>query len=155
MKKPKEENTKTTIRVPKQMWDKVRIRAIQESISAEALVVRALTQYLKGEVTDMRGNGRIFLARPDLLVRYSLYGKEFRESTKTAKTGHGTLEKAKRFLAERLKEVGARSNRRSDVRNTRKQTGHDCGVSGSTPHNTRTGRETLRTDRLASKTGRD
>jgi len=47
--KEKETIIKTTIRVPKQMWDKVRIRAIREDISAEALVVRALTQYLKGE----------------------------------------------------------------------------------------------------------
>lgn len=46
--KEKEQVTKTTLRVPKTLWDKVKIRAIQENISAEALVNSALTQYLKG-----------------------------------------------------------------------------------------------------------
>jgi hypothetical protein len=47
-KPAKEPITKTTIRCPKALWDRVRIRAIQENISAEALAVRALAQYLKG-----------------------------------------------------------------------------------------------------------
>ena len=48
MAKPKEPIIKTTIRCPKPLWDKVRIRAIEESTSAEVLVVRALALYLKG-----------------------------------------------------------------------------------------------------------
>jgi hypothetical protein len=46
MAKPKEEIVKTTIRVPKPLWDKIRIRAIEESTSAEALVIVALEGYL-------------------------------------------------------------------------------------------------------------
>ena len=46
MAKPKEEIVKTTIRVPKPLWDRARIRAIEENISAEALVVAALENYL-------------------------------------------------------------------------------------------------------------
>lgn len=38
---------KTTIRVPKQLWDKVRIRAIEQDTSAEAIVVKALGEHLK------------------------------------------------------------------------------------------------------------
>jgi hypothetical protein len=47
MPKPKEGITKTTIRVPKQLWDKVRIRAIEQGTSAEALVIKALLEHLK------------------------------------------------------------------------------------------------------------
>ena len=47
MKKPKEEIVKTTIRVPKQLWDKVRIEAIKQNTSAEAFVVKALGEHLK------------------------------------------------------------------------------------------------------------
>lgn len=48
MQKPKaEEIIKTTIRVPKQLWDKVRIRAIEQNTSAEALVVKALGELLR------------------------------------------------------------------------------------------------------------
>jgi hypothetical protein len=43
----KETIIKTTIRVPKQLWDKVRIRAIEQGTSAEAMVVKALTEHLK------------------------------------------------------------------------------------------------------------
>ena len=45
---PKDEVIKTTLRVPKRLWDRVKIRAIQEGISAEALLNSALTQYLRG-----------------------------------------------------------------------------------------------------------
>jgi len=47
MQKSKEEIIKTTIRVPRQLWDKVRIRAIEQSTSAEAMVIKALTELLK------------------------------------------------------------------------------------------------------------
>jgi hypothetical protein len=47
MQKPKEGIIKTTIRVPKQLWDKVRIFSIEQNTSAEALVVKALTELLK------------------------------------------------------------------------------------------------------------
>jgi hypothetical protein len=39
---------KTTVRIPKHLWANVRIRAISEGSTAEALVVAALTAYLKG-----------------------------------------------------------------------------------------------------------
>jgi len=48
MPKPKDEIVKTTIRVPKPLWDKVRIRGIEQSVSAESLVVLALERMLKG-----------------------------------------------------------------------------------------------------------
>ena len=38
---------KTTIRVPKQLWDQVRIRAIEQSTTAEAFVVKALGESLR------------------------------------------------------------------------------------------------------------
>jgi hypothetical protein len=38
---------KTTIRVPKPLWDDVRIEAIKQGTSAEDLVVRALCEHLK------------------------------------------------------------------------------------------------------------
>ena len=47
MQKPKEEIVKTSIRVPKQLWDRVRIRAIEQNTSAEAIVVSALGEFLK------------------------------------------------------------------------------------------------------------
>lgn len=41
---------KTTIRVSKTLWDRVRIRAIKENSSAEAIVASALREYLnKGD----------------------------------------------------------------------------------------------------------
>ncbi len=43
----KEGITKTTLRVPTELWKEVRTRAIAEGISAEALVNSALAQYLK------------------------------------------------------------------------------------------------------------
>jgi hypothetical protein len=39
--------TKTTIRVPTALWKRVRTQAIQDGISAEALVVAALSAYLR------------------------------------------------------------------------------------------------------------
>lgn len=47
MGKSKEEIIKTTIRVPKPLWDKVRIRGIEQGMSAEAIVVTALGEFLK------------------------------------------------------------------------------------------------------------
>jgi hypothetical protein len=40
--------TKTTIRCPASLWKRVRVRAITDGTSAEALVIAALTAYLKG-----------------------------------------------------------------------------------------------------------
>ncbi len=47
MPKSNPEIIKTTIRVPKALWDKVRIRAIHEGSSAEAIVISALGEYLR------------------------------------------------------------------------------------------------------------
>ncbi len=47
--KPKEEIAKTTIRMPAALWAKARILAINKGITAESLVIRALTEYMKGE----------------------------------------------------------------------------------------------------------
>ncbi len=38
---------RTTIRVPRSLWDAVRHRAIDEGSDAQELVIRALQQYLK------------------------------------------------------------------------------------------------------------
>ena len=43
----KEGITKTTLRVPTELWKEVRTRAIAEGISAESLVNAALVLYLK------------------------------------------------------------------------------------------------------------
>jgi len=43
----KDEIIRTTIRVPKPLWAKVRISAIEQNTSAEAFVVKALTKLLK------------------------------------------------------------------------------------------------------------
>jgi hypothetical protein len=45
--KPKEEILKTTLRVPRPLWEKVRHRAIDEGIGAGELVLRALYEYVK------------------------------------------------------------------------------------------------------------
>lgn len=48
--KPKQdplEIVKTTIRVPQPLWDAVRRRAIDERSSAQEIIERALTDYLK------------------------------------------------------------------------------------------------------------
>jgi hypothetical protein len=47
--KPKDEIAKTTIRMPAPLWAKARILAINKGISAESLVIQALTAYMKGE----------------------------------------------------------------------------------------------------------
>jgi hypothetical protein len=47
--KAKEEIAKTTIRMPAALWAKARILAINKGISAESLVIQALTAYMKGE----------------------------------------------------------------------------------------------------------
>jgi hypothetical protein len=51
MKQPKakEEIAKTTIRMPAALWAKARILAINKGITAEALVIQALTNFMKGE----------------------------------------------------------------------------------------------------------
>jgi predicted HicB family RNase H-like nuclease len=46
-KERKGEITKTTLRVPTELWKEVRTRAIAEGVSAEALVNAALADYLK------------------------------------------------------------------------------------------------------------
>jgi hypothetical protein len=42
-----EEIVRTTIRVPRSLWDAVRHRAIDDNSDAQELVMRALQQYLK------------------------------------------------------------------------------------------------------------
>jgi hypothetical protein len=42
-----EEIVRTTIRVPRSLWDAVRHRAIDDNSDAQELVIRALQQYLK------------------------------------------------------------------------------------------------------------
>jgi hypothetical protein len=42
------EVVKTTIRMPRALWDKLRHRAVDENTDLQTLVARALTQYLKG-----------------------------------------------------------------------------------------------------------
>ena len=42
-----EEIVRTTIRVPRLLWDAVRHRAIDDKSDAQELVIRALQQYLK------------------------------------------------------------------------------------------------------------
>jgi hypothetical protein len=50
--KPKDEIAKTTIRMPAALWAKARILAINKGITAESLVVQALTEFMK------KGDGR-------------------------------------------------------------------------------------------------
>ncbi len=40
------DTVKTTIRVPRALWKALRIRAVEDETSAEALVVKALEAYL-------------------------------------------------------------------------------------------------------------
>jgi hypothetical protein len=40
---------KTTIRMPEALWKRVRLRSIQEGISAEVLTVAALRKFMKGK----------------------------------------------------------------------------------------------------------
>jgi predicted transcriptional regulator len=47
MKTPKPEVIKTTIRVPKKIWQDVQHLAIDADVSAERIVVEALSLYLK------------------------------------------------------------------------------------------------------------
>jgi hypothetical protein len=42
-----EEIVRTTIRVPRSLWDAVRHRAIDDNSDAQELVIRALQRYLK------------------------------------------------------------------------------------------------------------
>jgi hypothetical protein len=42
-----EEIVRTTVRVPRSLWDAVRHRAIDDNSDAQELVIRALQQYLK------------------------------------------------------------------------------------------------------------
>jgi hypothetical protein len=46
--KPKEEVVMTTVRVPREFWGKVRIRAFEEGLGTGALIIKALEQYMKG-----------------------------------------------------------------------------------------------------------
>jgi predicted transcriptional regulator len=50
--KAKPEVIKTTIRVPKQMWQRVQHLAIDNEVSAERVVVEALTAYLRAKGGD-------------------------------------------------------------------------------------------------------
>jgi hypothetical protein len=42
-----EKITKTTLRVPRSVWTGARIRALEEGISVQELVVRAINEYVK------------------------------------------------------------------------------------------------------------
>jgi predicted HicB family RNase H-like nuclease len=42
-----EEIVRTTLRVPRKLWDEVRHRAIKDHLSLQDLVIRALTEYVK------------------------------------------------------------------------------------------------------------
>lgn len=44
---PKPEIIKTTIRVPKPLWQSVQHLAIDDGVSAESIVAKALVEYLK------------------------------------------------------------------------------------------------------------
>jgi len=46
-KKPPEE-FRATVRMPAELWKRIRIRAIETGTTAEALVIAALEAYLKG-----------------------------------------------------------------------------------------------------------
>ena len=48
--KPKGKIVATTVRVPQEFWDKVRIRAIHEGVGTGQLIVRVLSDYLKKEI---------------------------------------------------------------------------------------------------------
>jgi len=43
-----QEIVRTTIRVPQELWDKAKIRAVKERISLQEMVIVALAAYLKG-----------------------------------------------------------------------------------------------------------
>jgi len=45
---PEERVIKTTLRVPHSLWTKARIRALEEGIPVQDLVVRAISAYVKG-----------------------------------------------------------------------------------------------------------
>lgn len=55
MKKPKLEIIKTTVRLPKSVWRAVQHIAIDEDVSAESIVVRALGEYIKTFIKPKRG----------------------------------------------------------------------------------------------------
>ena len=41
--------TKTTLRLPRELWDRVRHRAIDEGLSAQAMVERMIETYLNAQ----------------------------------------------------------------------------------------------------------
>jgi hypothetical protein len=43
----KQQIIKTTLRCPAELWKRVRMRAIKDGTTAEALVIAALSEYLK------------------------------------------------------------------------------------------------------------
>jgi predicted transcriptional regulator len=52
MKEPKPEIIKTTIRVPKPIWQRVQHFAIDSDVTAERVVVEALKAYLRAKGGD-------------------------------------------------------------------------------------------------------
>ena len=46
-KSPKEEIVKTTLRIPKPLWEKVQHRAIDENKGIAELITQAIVDYLK------------------------------------------------------------------------------------------------------------
>jgi hypothetical protein len=45
--KPKDELAKTTLRLPAKLWREMRVKAINEGITAQQAVIRALEMYVK------------------------------------------------------------------------------------------------------------
>jgi hypothetical protein len=45
--KPKDEMAKTTLRLPTKLWRELRVKAINEGVTAQELVIRALEAYAR------------------------------------------------------------------------------------------------------------
>jgi hypothetical protein len=48
MHKKQEERIRTSITVPRELWERVKIRAVESRTTAEGLVKKALEAYLRG-----------------------------------------------------------------------------------------------------------
>jgi hypothetical protein len=44
----KQESVKTTLRLPRTLWDEIRIKAIKDGVTAQDMVINALSAFLKG-----------------------------------------------------------------------------------------------------------
>ena len=74
---------RTTIRVPRSLWDAVRHRAIDENSDAQELVIRALnsTSSRKGAGHERQRSNFQRKGSAFWWCAYYLRGKEYREST--------------------------------------------------------------------------